>query len=107
LLPYARPPHGFFWQYLSKKSSYKTGARTQLGVRIRRILLSHAVPYLPRSHRHRHPFGRTGGPTDEGSGGATISNGAMMKVTAARRRRQNRRCNDEGSGGASMKLAAA
>jgi hypothetical protein len=44
---------------------------------------------------------------DEGSGGATISNGAMMKVTAARQRRQNRRCNDEGSGGASMKLAAA
>jgi hypothetical protein len=63
LLPYARPPHGFFWQYLSQKSSYKTGARTQLGVRIRRILLSRAVAYLPRSHQHRHPFGRTGGPT--------------------------------------------
>jgi hypothetical protein len=44
---------------------------------------------------------------DEGSGGATISSGAMMKAMAARRRRQNRRCNDEGSGGASMKLAAA
>jgi hypothetical protein len=26
LLPYARPPLGFFWQYLSQKSSYKTGA---------------------------------------------------------------------------------
>ena len=41
------------------------------------------------------------------TGGATISSGAMMKATAARQRRQNRRCNDEGSGGASMKLAAA
>ena len=58
-----RLPHGFFWQYLSQKSSYKTGAQTQLGVRIRRILLSRAVAYLPRSHQHRHPFGRTGGPT--------------------------------------------
>jgi hypothetical protein len=71
LLPYARPPHGFFWQYLSQKSSYKTGAQTQLGVRIRRILLSRAVPYFPRSHQHRHPFGRTGG--------------ATMKAAAARR----------------------
>ena len=44
---------------------------------------------------------------DEGSGDATISSGAMMKATAARRRRQNWRCNDEGSGGTSMKLAAA
>jgi hypothetical protein len=33
---------------------------------------------------------------DEGSGGATISSGAMMTATAAQRRRQNRRCNDEG-----------
>ncbi len=41
------------------------------------------------------------------TGGATISSGTMMKATEARRRRQNRRCNDEGSGGASMKLAAA
>jgi hypothetical protein len=56
LLPYARLPLGFFWQYLSQKSSYKTGARTQLGARIRRILLSRAVAYLPRSHQHRHPF---------------------------------------------------
>ncbi len=56
LLPYARPPLGFFWQYLSQKSSYKTGARTQLGARIRRILLPRAVAYLPRSHQHRHPF---------------------------------------------------
>jgi hypothetical protein len=31
----------------------------------------------------------------------------MMKATTAQRRRQNRRCNDEGSGGASMKLVAA
>jgi hypothetical protein len=57
------PPQGFFWQYLSQKSSYKTGAQTQLGVRIQRILLSRAVAYLPPLHHHRHPFGRTGGPT--------------------------------------------
>jgi hypothetical protein len=50
------PPFVFFWQYLSQKSSYKTGAQTQLGARIRRILLSRAVAYLPRSHQHRHPF---------------------------------------------------
>jgi hypothetical protein len=56
LLPYARPPLGFFWQYLSQKSSYKTGAQTQLGARIRHILLSCAVTYLPRSHQHMHPF---------------------------------------------------
>jgi len=41
---------------LSQKSSYKTGSRTQLGARIRRIFLSRAVAYLPRSHQHRHPF---------------------------------------------------
>jgi hypothetical protein len=34
LLPYVVPPLGFFWQYLSQKSSYKTGAQTQLGTRI-------------------------------------------------------------------------
>ncbi len=50
------PPSASFWQYLSQKSSYKTGAQTQLSARIRRILLSRAVPYLPRSHQHRHPF---------------------------------------------------
>jgi hypothetical protein len=59
----APPPWLLLAISLSQKSSYKTGARTQLGVRIRRILLSRAVPYLPRSHQHRHPFGRTGGPT--------------------------------------------
>jgi hypothetical protein len=50
------PPLGFFWQYLSQKSSYKTGAQTQLGARIRRILLLRAVAYLTRSHQHRHSF---------------------------------------------------
>jgi len=52
------PPLGFFWQYLSQKSSYKTGAQTQLGARIRRILLLRAVAHLPRLQQHRHPFDR-------------------------------------------------
>jgi hypothetical protein len=58
LLPYDAPPLGFFWQYLSQKSSYKTGTQTQLGARIQRILLSCAVAHLPRSQQHRHPFDR-------------------------------------------------
>jgi hypothetical protein len=58
LLPYDAPPLGFFWQYLSQKSSYETGARTQLGAKIRRISLSCAIAHLPRLQQHRHPFDR-------------------------------------------------
>ncbi len=58
LLSYNAPPPWLFWQYLSQKLSYKTGAWTQLGTRIRGILLSRAVAHLPRSQQHRHPFDR-------------------------------------------------
>jgi hypothetical protein len=137
LLPYARPPHGFFWQYLSQKSSYKTSARTQLGVRIRRILLSRAVPYLSppfasaqaslRQNRRPDDEGRNGSRRDdEGSGGATTkaetvarqqrerqrddegSGSALTKAEpVARRGRQKRWRDDEGSGGVTTKAAAA